>query len=72
VVETEAVPGGGTVPGLTIPSVGLSLPGDHTAALRAGDPPVVARVCEGSTVLDLRTVGPEDDAVVAKALSALR
>ncbi|MGH9179368.1 MAG: L-seryl-tRNA(Sec) selenium transferase [Acidimicrobiales bacterium] len=71
VVECEAVPGGGSVPGLSIPSAGVALDGDHSAALRAADPPVVARVHEGRTTLDLRTVSPADDAVVAKALGAL-
>ena len=71
VVACESVPGGGSVPGLVIPSAGLALDGDRTAALRAGDPPVIARVHEGRTVLDLRTVDPADDAVLAKALSSL-
>jgi L-seryl-tRNA(Ser) seleniumtransferase len=69
VVECESAPGGGSVPGITIPSAGLALPGDHTAALRAGDPPVIARVHDGMTVLDLRTVDPADDALVAKVLA---
>ena len=72
VVECESVPGGGSVPGLVIPSAGLAVGGDHAAALRANDPPVIARVHEGRTVLDLRTVHPTDDAVVAKALASLR
>ena len=71
VVDCESVPGGGSVPGLVIASAGVALDGDHTAALRAGDPPVIARVHDGRTVLDLRTVDPLDDAVVAKALAAL-
>lgn len=71
VVDCESVPGGGSVPGLVIPSVGLALAGDHADALRAGDPPVIARVHEGRTILDLRTVDPADDAVVAKALASL-
>ena len=68
VVDCEAVPGGGTVPGLSMPSAGVAVDGDHTATLRAGDPPVIARVHEGRTVLDLRTVDPGDDPVVAKAV----
>ena len=71
VVDTEAVPGGGTVPGIAIPSVGVALDGDHGAALRRHDPPVIARVSEGRTILDLRTVDPVDDPVVAKAVAAL-
>ena len=71
VVDTVSVPGGGTLPGVEIPSVGLSLPGDRVGELRAGNPPVIARVADGSTILDLRTVHPNDDAVVAAAVAAL-
>ena len=70
VVDCESVPGGGSVPGLTIPSAGVAVDGDVTAALRAADPPVVARVHDGRTVCDLRTVDPADDAHLAKALAA--
>jgi L-seryl-tRNA(Ser) seleniumtransferase len=70
-VECRSVPGGGSIPGLSIPSAGVRVEGDHTAALRAATPPIVARVHEGGTVVDLRTVDPGDDALVAKALSAL-
>ncbi len=71
VVDCESVPGGGTVPGLVIPSAGVAVDGDHSGRLRALDPPVIARVHEGRTILDLRTVEPADDAVVAKALASL-
>jgi L-seryl-tRNA(Ser) seleniumtransferase len=69
VCDTVAVAGGGSVPGQDIPSAGVSLPGDHVSRLRANDPPVIARVHEGRTVCDLRTVDPADDPVVAKALA---
>ena len=39
-------------------------------ALRAGDPPIVGRVHDGRLLLDLRTVLPEQDAVVAERLAA--
>ena len=68
VCETVAVAGGGSVPGQEVPSAGVSLPGDLTAVLREGDPPVVARVHEGATVCDLRTVDPADDGILADAL----
>ena len=70
VIDTVAVAGAGSLPGLDIPSAGLELDGDHTTALRAQDPPVIARVREGNTVLDLRTVDPADDEVVRKACQA--
>ena len=71
VVDTTAVAGGGSVPGQDVPSAGVSVEGDHAARLRANDPPIVARVHEGRTVADLRTVDPADDVVLAAALSTL-
>ena len=70
-VRTVAVAGGGSVPGQEVPSAGVAIDGDHAAALRAHDPPIVARVADGGTVCDLRTVDPADDAVLAKALGGL-
>lgn len=70
-VDCASVPGGGSLPGLEIPSAGVALSGDVTAELRAHDPSIVARVHDRRTVLDLRTVDPADDAVVGKALAAL-
>ena len=69
-ITTAATPGGGTLPGVEIESVGLSVLGDHTAALRSGLRPIIARVADGSTIVDLRTVHPDDDADVAAALRA--
>ena len=71
VVECRSVPGGGSAPGTTIPSAGVAVEGDRTSDLRSADPPVFARVVDGQTVLDLRTVDPADDPLVAKALAAL-
>jgi L-seryl-tRNA(Ser) seleniumtransferase len=71
VLACSSIPGAGSVPGLEIPSFGVAIEGDHTAALRALDPPILARVSEGATVCDLRTVDPADDAVLAKALASL-
>ena len=68
VVDTEAVAGGGSLPGLGIPSVGVALePADAdrlAAVLRDRD--VVARVADGAVVCDLRTVDPVDDRIVAR------
>ncbi|MBW3580285.1 MAG: L-seryl-tRNA(Sec) selenium transferase [Actinobacteria bacterium] len=69
-VECSAVTGGGTLPGVEIPSAGVAVAGDHAATLRAGARPIVARVDDGVTVCDLRTVDPSDDAVLAEALAA--
>ncbi|MBM3798799.1 MAG: L-seryl-tRNA(Sec) selenium transferase [Actinobacteria bacterium] len=68
VVRCESLPGAGSTPGASIPSVGVAIDGDHTAALRSSRPPVIARVRDDVTILDLRTVDPSDDHVVVDAL----
>jgi L-seryl-tRNA(Ser) seleniumtransferase len=68
VVDTDALPGAGSLPGVTIPSAGVAVVGDHLPALRAAEPPVVARVRDGRTILDLRSVEPTDDVRLAAAL----
>jgi L-seryl-tRNA(Ser) seleniumtransferase len=69
--SSTALAGGGSVPGLEIPSWGLQLPADRAAELRVGPCPVIARVDRGLTILDLRTVDPEQDADLTRALQAL-
>jgi L-seryl-tRNA(Ser) seleniumtransferase len=71
VVATEALPGAGSVPGAMLPSAGVSIRGDHLDALRAGDPPVIGRVTDGHTIIDLRTVDPADDGTLRAALRSL-
>jgi L-seryl-tRNA(Ser) seleniumtransferase len=70
IVDTEAVAGGGTLPGRTIPSCGVALEpssvNDVTARLRAAR--IVARVADDKVVIDLRTVEPVDDARIVAAL----
>jgi L-seryl-tRNA(Ser) seleniumtransferase len=68
----DALPGAGSAPGVTMPSHGVVLDGDGLAALRNHTTPVIARVREGRTHIDLRTVFPADDAVVIDALLSLR
>ncbi len=65
---TLSVPGAGSAPGETIPSIGIRILGDHLAVLRSSDPPVVARTRDGSTWLDLRTIDPCSDEDVTAAL----
>jgi L-seryl-tRNA(Ser) seleniumtransferase len=70
-VECASVPGGGSLPGMEIPSAGVRIEGDHAAALRRWDPPIIARSHDGGTVCDLRAVDPADDAVIVEALRNL-
>jgi L-seryl-tRNA(Ser) seleniumtransferase len=71
-----SVAGGGSLPGEGLESVLVEVdpaPAGATevlARLRAGDPPLVARVERDRVVVDLRTVPPEQDALVARALAA--
>ena len=69
--EMQALPGAGSAPGISMPSFGVVLAGDHLAALRAHSTPVIGRVREGRTFIDLRSVDPEDDRIVIDALRTL-
>ena len=77
IVDVMSTPGGGTLPGVEIPSIGVAVEGDQREALRGLDHPIIARVDHGdrsageTTVLDLRTIHPDDDEVVAAALRSL-
>jgi L-seryl-tRNA(Ser) seleniumtransferase len=74
--EGASVIGGGAAPGATLATILLAVTckdlsaDDLAARLRAHQPPIVARVEQGQVLLDLRTVFPEQDAIIAKALSA--
>ena len=61
----QSTVGGGSLPGETLPTSLLALPGlspDRMAArLRAGDPPVIARITQDALVLDPRTVAAADE-----------
>jgi L-seryl-tRNA(Ser) seleniumtransferase len=72
-VETgEAVAGGGSIPGYGIPSVVVRLPAkrptDVAARLRVGNPAVICRVEADGLLFDLRTVFPEEDERLARAI----
>jgi L-seryl-tRNA(Ser) seleniumtransferase len=73
-VDGESVIGGGAAPGATLKTRLLAvtcagLSADELAArLRSAPVPIVARVEEGRVLLDLRTVFPEQDAVIADML----
>jgi len=72
IVEAEAFVGGGAAPERPISGEALALPGDSDLLyrLRLGDPPVVGYIREGRLILDLRTVDPDDDALLATAVTA--
>ena len=68
VLDLDAVTGGGTLPGVTIPSCGVALRGDYVKTLRMARRPVIARIEGGRTLLDLRTVDPLDDQYLGELL----
>ena len=72
VVDADASVGGGAFPTARIPSAALVVEGPAERIereLRAGQPPVVARVAEGCVLLDPRTVLQLDDAPFARAVA---
>jgi L-seryl-tRNA(Ser) seleniumtransferase len=71
VVPCDSAIGGGSVPGVTLPSVGVAVDGDVLDTLREAEPPIVARVVGGRTVCDLRTVDPADDDHLAATLKGV-
>ena len=77
VVDGESVIGGGSAPGYSIPTrlIAVSHATQGAAALGnkllASRPPVIARVEADTVLLDLRTVLPHQEAVLADALRAL-
>ena len=70
--EGESVPGGGSLPGYVISSAQLVIPVADpellASRLRVGRPPVFCRVDEGALVFDLRTVPPDDDDRLVRAV----
>ena len=77
VIDGQSTIGGGTTPGLTLPTKLLALVHRRLsadgleAALRALDPPVISRIEHDRVVLDLRTVFEEADEIVADGLAAM-
>jgi L-seryl-tRNA(Ser) seleniumtransferase len=74
VVPSLAVFGGGTSPEKRFASRALAISRRGTSAdvlasrLRAGTPPVVGRVEDGRVLLDLRSIFPEEDPILIRAL----
>ena len=71
VIDGNSTIGGGSAPGSELPTrlVALTMPAARLeAALRAGTPPVVARIENDRVLIDLRTVAPEDDALLRRLI----
>jgi L-seryl-tRNA(Ser) seleniumtransferase len=77
VIDGESVIGGGAAPSSVLPTRLLALTSKDLSAddlagrLRNSDPPIIVRVDEGRVLVDLRTVFPEQDPMVAAAFGRI-
>ena len=74
IVPGKSLAGGGATPQQSIPTWLIAIECDAVAAeaaLRAADPPIIARIQDEKLVLDLRTVFPIEEDELAAALDAL-
>ena len=76
-LEGDSAIGGGSAPIARLPTVLISLthnrlkPNQIEAGLRVSDPPVITRIVDDSVLLDLRTVEPDDEPDLERAVLAL-
>ncbi|MEX2270487.1 MAG: L-seryl-tRNA(Sec) selenium transferase [Vicinamibacterales bacterium] len=74
IIEGQSAIGGGSAPDVELPTSLIALTHKTLsataleAALRASPTPVIARIQDGRVLLDLRTVGPDEDAVLMEVL----
>jgi L-seryl-tRNA(Ser) seleniumtransferase len=77
VIDGQSVIGGGAAPSSTLPTRLLALSAGRKsvdslmAHLRSQEPPIIARVQDGRVLIDLRTVFPEQDALIIAALQSV-
>ncbi|GAB3600672.1 L-seryl-tRNA(Sec) selenium transferase [Angustibacter peucedani] len=69
-VEVQAAVGAGGAPGVGLASAVVRLDDGLARPLRTGEPAVVGRVERGALLLDLRSVPPEHDDLVVRAVVA--
>lgn len=72
VEETVARVGGGALPLAELPSAACAVDEELAEGLRLGEPPVVAVVRDGRTLLDCRTLSDAEIDEVARAVAAAR
>jgi L-seryl-tRNA(Ser) seleniumtransferase len=80
IVPSRSAVGGGSLPGETLPSWSLALPGQGLTTtspegimqrLRQCAPPIIARIEEDQVLLDPRTVLPEEEEALLKGLRSV-
>jgi L-seryl-tRNA(Ser) seleniumtransferase len=80
-IRAEVVPcfsqvGGGSLPGEEIPSAALDVecdelaPGEFARSLRVGIPAVFGRISHNRLLLDVRTVHPNEEEPLARAIAS--
>ena len=73
VISSQSMVGGGSLPGETLPSWSLALDVDHPnkllELLRGGTPVVIGRVENDRVLFDPRTVDPDSDSNLIKAIT---
>jgi L-seryl-tRNA(Ser) seleniumtransferase len=72
VEETVARAGGGSLPLTELPSFACAVEEELAVKLRASDPPVIAVVRDGRTLLDCRTLTDDEAEEVAEAVRRCR
>ena len=73
-IEGRSVAGGGSTPDQSLATWLIAVPGDavsQEAALRRNTPAIIGRIEQDRLVLDLRTVLPQQEAELLKALESL-
>ncbi len=71
---SDAYVGGGSLPASAVPSVALAVTCDHVSEqelarrLRFHQPAIMGRIENGAVLLDLRSVLPEQDSILAEAV----
>lgn len=75
VVSLRSAVGGGSLPGQTLPSWGVSVPfrdaDAAAAALRLGDPQILARIVDDAVIFDLRTALLGDDGTIVRRIGEI-
>lgn len=73
VIESASVVGGGTTPGETVPSVAIAMRGEANRIAEAArnlSLPLIGMIENDRFRIDLRSIAPEDDAELLRALEA--
>jgi L-seryl-tRNA(Ser) seleniumtransferase len=75
--EGQSLIGGGSAPGICLPTILITIESSDLSAsmiesrLRLGEPPVITRTERDRVVIDLRTVSPDEESLIIKALESI-